>query len=130
MARGIRVYVGKPSAADKLAIAAACEKLIAEVLRPRFLPEIRPTQFNYPISISGKWHGNKYRPRRGKPDSNQTNRRHQNRDSGTKIRGDRSAQREHDLEGKRIGILCEPAHAQKQHGIGQLNAETSQHDQK
>ena len=61
MARGIRVYVGKPSAADKLAIAAACEKLIAEVLRPRFLPEIRPTQFNYPISISGKWHGNKYR---------------------------------------------------------------------
>jgi hypothetical protein len=28
---------------------------------PRFLPEIRPTQFNYPIAIYGKWHGNKYR---------------------------------------------------------------------
>lgn len=30
-------------------------------LRPRFLPEIRPTQFNYPIDIHGKWHGNRYR---------------------------------------------------------------------
>jgi hypothetical protein len=28
---------------------------------PRFLPEIRPTEFNYPIAIYGKWHGNKYR---------------------------------------------------------------------
>jgi hypothetical protein len=25
---------------------------------PRFLPTIRPTQFNYPIYILGKWHGN------------------------------------------------------------------------
>jgi hypothetical protein len=43
------------------AIIAACEKFIAEVLRPRFLPEIRPTAFNYPVAIDGKWHGNKYR---------------------------------------------------------------------
>lgn len=39
----------------------ACEKFIAEVLKPRFLPEIRPTEFNYPIALYGKWHGNKYR---------------------------------------------------------------------
>jgi hypothetical protein len=30
-------------------------------LKPRFLPTIRPTQFNYPIDILGKWHGNHYR---------------------------------------------------------------------
>jgi len=66
MARGGWVYVGeragnKPSAGEKSVITAACEKLIAEVLMPRFLPKIRPTQFNYPIAIYGKWHGNKYR---------------------------------------------------------------------
>ena len=46
---------------EKVAIIAACEKFIAEVLRPRFLPEIRPTAFNYPVAIDGKWLGNKYR---------------------------------------------------------------------
>jgi hypothetical protein len=66
MARGGRVYAGgsagnKPTATEKAAIIAACEKLIAEVLKPRFLPEIRPTPFNYPIDIYGKWHGNRYR---------------------------------------------------------------------
>ena len=66
MARGRWVYVGgragnKPPQAEKVAIIAACEKFIAEVLRPRFLPEIRPTAFNYPVAIDGKWHGNKYR---------------------------------------------------------------------
>jgi hypothetical protein len=66
MVRGSWVYVGgragtKPPASEKLAITTACEKLIADVLIPRFLPEIRPTQFNYPIAICGKWHGNKYR---------------------------------------------------------------------
>jgi hypothetical protein len=66
MARGGGVYVGgrggnKPSAGEKLAITAACEKFIADVLKPRFLPEIRPTEFNYPIAIYGKWHGNNYR---------------------------------------------------------------------
>ena len=44
-----------------MGIGVACERFIAEVLTPRFLPEIRPTEFNYPIAIYGKWHGNKYR---------------------------------------------------------------------
>jgi hypothetical protein len=66
LARGGWVYIGgragnKPPQAEKVAITAACEKFIAEVLRPHFLPEIRPTAFNYPIAIDGKWHGNKYR---------------------------------------------------------------------
>ena len=33
---------------------------IADTLKPRFLPEIRPTQFNYPVDLFGKWRGNKY----------------------------------------------------------------------
>ena len=66
MARGRWVYVGgragnKPPPTEKVAITAACEKFIAGVLRPRFLPEIRPTAFNYPVAIDGTWHGNKYR---------------------------------------------------------------------
>jgi hypothetical protein len=66
MARGAWVHVGgragnKPPAGEKSAITAACEKFIAEVLKPRFLREIQPTEFNYPIAIYGKWHGNKYR---------------------------------------------------------------------
>jgi hypothetical protein len=66
MARGRWVYAGgkagtKPSDREKLAIAAACERLIAEVLKPRYLPSIEPTEFNYPVAIYGKWHGNKYR---------------------------------------------------------------------
>jgi len=66
MARGGWVYVGgragnKPSAGEKSVIVAACEKFIAEVLEPRSLPVIRPTEFNYPIALYGKWHGNKYR---------------------------------------------------------------------
>lgn len=67
MARSGWVYVGgragnKPPPGEKSAIAAACERFIAEVLTPRFLPEIRPsTEFNYPVAIGGKWHGNKYR---------------------------------------------------------------------
>lgn len=66
MARRGWVYAGgragnKPTQGEKMAITAACEKFIAEVLRPRFLPEILPTEFNYPVAIGGKWHGNKYR---------------------------------------------------------------------
>ena len=38
----------------------ACERLIAEALKPRFLPEIRPTEFNYPVDIFGRWRGNRY----------------------------------------------------------------------
>ncbi len=48
------------TADEKAAVAAACERLIVESLKPRFLPVIRPTQFNYPIDIFGKWRGSKY----------------------------------------------------------------------
>lgn len=66
MGRGQWVYVGgragnKPSEAEKREITAACERLIEDVLKPRFLPEIRPTEFNYCVDIFGKWHGTKYR---------------------------------------------------------------------
>ncbi len=49
------------SEAEKAVITAACERLIGEFLKPRFLPVIRPTEFNYPVDIRGKWHGTKYR---------------------------------------------------------------------
>lgn len=45
---------------EKAAVAAVCERFIAKVLKPRFLPEISPTKFNYPIDIFGKWRGSKY----------------------------------------------------------------------
>jgi hypothetical protein len=45
---------------EKATIATTCELFIADVLKPRFLPEIRPTQFNFPVDIFGKWRGNKY----------------------------------------------------------------------
>src|SRR5262245_31783252 len=45
------------SAAEKSAVTSACQNLIDDFLKPRFLPVIRPTQFNYPIDILGKWHG-------------------------------------------------------------------------
>jgi hypothetical protein len=67
MPRGTWVYVGgragnKPSPSEKAAITTACEKLISDVLLPRFLPEIHPKPIgNYPVAILGKWHGNKYR---------------------------------------------------------------------
>lgn len=48
------------SPADKAAIGITCQEFIDTVLRPRFLPTITPTPFNYPIDIQGKWHGAKY----------------------------------------------------------------------
>jgi hypothetical protein len=55
----------KPNAAfseiEKARVAAACEHLISDFMKPRFLPEIRPTQFNYPVDILGKWRGAQYR---------------------------------------------------------------------
>jgi hypothetical protein len=45
---------------DKTAIAATCERFIAEVLKPKFLPEIAPTEYNYPVDILGKWRGSSY----------------------------------------------------------------------
>jgi hypothetical protein len=66
MVRGQWIYAGgrpgnKPRSAEKIAITAACESLIADVLLPKYLPEVMPSEFNYPIAIYGKWHGNKYR---------------------------------------------------------------------
>ena len=51
MGRGQWVYVrqrGQPKLPEdeKTAITAACERFIAEVLKPRFLPRIEPTHFN------------------------------------------------------------------------------------
>ena len=45
---------------EKAVVAAVCERFIAETLKPRFLSEIRPTPFNYPVDIFGKWRGSKY----------------------------------------------------------------------
>src|SRR5262245_50009927 len=39
----------------------ACQAFIDQVLKPRFLPEVRPTEFNYPIDFNGRWHGSNYR---------------------------------------------------------------------
>lgn len=30
-------------------------------LKPRFLPAVQPTDFNYPVDIHAKWHGARYR---------------------------------------------------------------------
>jgi hypothetical protein len=58
---------------EKAAIAAKCTRFITETLKPRFLPEIRRTQFNYPVDILGKWRGSKFsfitRYRSGFPDN-------------------------------------------------------------
>jgi hypothetical protein len=59
--RGGRWVRTRPlSADDKAAIATSCERFIAEILKPRFLPVIRPTPFNYPVDILGKWRGDNY----------------------------------------------------------------------
>jgi len=46
---------------EKANIILACDRFIAEVLKPRFLPEIRPTEWNYCIDIQGKWTAGRYR---------------------------------------------------------------------
>jgi len=55
-----RVWAKALTKEEKAAIAETCERFIAERLKPRFLPEIRPTEFNYPVDILGKWRGDKY----------------------------------------------------------------------
>lgn len=68
-----RVRVRAPGAKEKAAVAATCSAFIAEVLKPRFLPAIRPTTFNYPVDLLGRWRGSKYsfvtRYRSGFPDN-------------------------------------------------------------
>ncbi len=67
------MWVKDLSAEQKAEIASRCEAFIAETLKPRFLPEIRPTEFNYPVDIRGRWRGSKYsfivRYRSGFPDN-------------------------------------------------------------
>jgi hypothetical protein len=73
MAKTRRAWVKMLSASEKAAVAAKCDRFIAEFLKPKFLPEIGPTQFNYTVDIFGKWRGNKYsfiqRYRSGFPDN-------------------------------------------------------------
>ncbi len=58
--RGRWVRVKALTAQERAGVGAVCERFIAETLKPQFLPEIRPTSFNYPIDIFGKWRGNKF----------------------------------------------------------------------
>ena len=46
---------------EKRAIVGACETFIRDVLKPRFLPEVRPTEWNYVIDIRGAWRAGRYR---------------------------------------------------------------------
>ena len=55
-----QVHASRITLTEKQAIIAACERFITDVLKPRFLPEIRPTEWNYPVDILGRWHGNRY----------------------------------------------------------------------
>jgi hypothetical protein len=49
------------SETEKKAIIAACEAFIRDVLKPRFLPEIRPDKWNYVVDLRGAWAGGRYR---------------------------------------------------------------------
>jgi hypothetical protein len=57
----LRMRSSTLSAHEKAAITGACQEFINIVLKPRFLPTVMPTPFNYPVDIQGKWHGSKYR---------------------------------------------------------------------
>jgi hypothetical protein len=56
--RWVRVRELTPE--EKYAVGVRCNEFIDEVLRPRFLPEIRPTEFNYPVHMFGKWRASKF----------------------------------------------------------------------
>ncbi len=57
-ARWVRVrHLG---ADEKATVSAACERVVAEHLKPLHLPDIHPTPYNYPIDIFGRWRGSKY----------------------------------------------------------------------
>ena len=45
---------------EKAEIAERCDALIRDILVPRYLPQIRPTEWNYPVALFGKWRGSKY----------------------------------------------------------------------
>ena len=50
-----------PEPGEKAAIIEACEFFVANVLKPRFLPAIVPTEFNYMVDIRGDWRAGRYR---------------------------------------------------------------------
>jgi hypothetical protein len=58
--KGRWVRVKSLTREEKAAIAVIFDRFIADVLKPLFLPKIRPTEFNYPVDIFGKWRGGKY----------------------------------------------------------------------
>ena len=59
--RGTRVWSPTLPQHEKARITAACERFIADTLKPRFLPQVSPTAFNDPVDILGRWHGHRYR---------------------------------------------------------------------
>jgi hypothetical protein len=46
---------------EKQAIVAACVTFIRDVLKPPFLPLVRPTEWKYVIDIHGAWAAGRYR---------------------------------------------------------------------
>jgi hypothetical protein len=46
---------------EKLAIGETCEKIVSDIFIPHCLPTVTPSDFNYPIKISGGWYGQSYR---------------------------------------------------------------------
>jgi hypothetical protein len=56
-----RSWTANLSDQEKSSIITTCQRFIDDVLKPRFLPVICPTEFNYPVDIQGKWHGTRYR---------------------------------------------------------------------
>lgn len=62
MTRSARRWIGvrELTKEEKRLIGLRCETFIAGQLAPRFLPEIRPTEWNYPIALLGKWRGSNY----------------------------------------------------------------------
>lgn len=46
---------------EKQAIIAACDGFVRDVLKPRFLPEVTATKWNYVIDIRGAWAAGRYR---------------------------------------------------------------------
>jgi hypothetical protein len=61
MARAQAARPDLPHEAEKQTIIAACEAFIRDVLRPRFLPEVTPTAWNYVIDIHGASAAGRYR---------------------------------------------------------------------
>ena len=47
--------------AESRAIIATCEAFIRDALKPRFLPQVTPTKWNYVVDIHGAWAGGRYR---------------------------------------------------------------------